>query len=291
MGDNRYKKINQVLWIVLLLNIFVALIKIITGYIIKSGSLTADGFHSMTDSSSNVIGLFGIKLASKPVDEDHPYGHKKFETMAGLFIAVFLLILAGKVIPDAARNLTHPAAPQVTVESIIALVITLAINILVSKYEFKQGLILESDILISDSKHTKSDIFISIGVIMTLIGIKLGLPPIIDPIISLVVAGFILYASYEIINSTGKILLDKVAIDEEKIRDIVMEFKEVKGCHKIRSRGRNDDIYIDLHILIDPGMSVEESHTLTHGIEMKMREEFNKNVQVIVHIEPYYEFH
>jgi cation diffusion facilitator family transporter len=89
--ENNFKRVQKVLFIILLANIFIAVLKIITGSIIKSASLTADGFHSLSDASSNIVGLIGIHFASKPKDEDHPYGHNKFETLAGLFISVMLI--------------------------------------------------------------------------------------------------------------------------------------------------------------------------------------------------------
>jgi len=171
-------------------------------------------------------------------------------------------------------------------ESLIVLIITLIINIVVSTTEYKKGKELNSQILISDSRHTKSDIFISLGVLVTLIGIKLGLPPIIDPMASLVVAAFIIHAGYEIFKETSDVLVDGVAIDPEEIRDIVLGFDEVIDVHKIRSRGNINDLYIDLHIVVDSKLDVESSHKLVHDIEDAIKEKINKNSQVIAHVEP-----
>ncbi len=288
MGKDNFKKIKQVLWIILFANLGVAVLKILIGSIIKSASMTADGFHSLTDGASNIIGLFGISIASKPIDEDHPYGHKKFETLAGLFIAGMLLFIGGKIIFDAISRFVHPVTPSVSFESIIVLLVTLGLNIFVCLYEYRQGKALNSYILISDSLHTRSDIYVSIGVLITLICVKLGLPTIIDPIASIIVAGFILHASYEIFVSTSGILVDKAAIDTQKVKEITMEFKEVKNVHKIRSRGSENELYVDMHVMTEPNMSVEDSHNLIHEIERKMKDKINKNVQVIVHIEPFY---
>jgi cation diffusion facilitator family transporter len=288
MTTDNYKKIRMVLWVILFANLGVALLKIIIGNLVKSASMTADGFHSLTDGSSNIIGLIGINFASKPVDEDHPYGHRKFETLAGLFIAGMLFFIGGKIIVDAVTRLIHPIAPQITIDSLIALLVTLGINIFVSTYEYRQGKKLNSYILVSDSMHTKSDIYVSIGVLATLVCIKLGLPIIIDPIASLVVSGFVLYASYEVFKSTSEVLVDKAMVDSEKVREIAMGFNQVMGVHKIRSRGAQNDIYVDMHILIEPQMSVEQSHMLIHDIEKKMQEDIDGGIQVIAHLEPFY---
>lgn len=287
MENINFKKIKTVLWIILFANLGVALLKIITGYRIKSNSLTADGFHSLTDGSSNIIGLIGIHFASKPVDEDHPYGHFKFETLAGLFIAMMLFVLGGRIILSAISNIIHPQMPQVSKESMIALILTLGINVFVTKYELNQGKKLNSSILIADSMHTRSDVFVSIGVLLTLIAIKLGAPPIIDTISSLAVSGFVLYASYEIFNDTCGVLIDRAAIDSNRVKDIVMKFDEVKDVHKIRSRGREDDIYVDLHIMVEPNTKVQDSHMLAHQIESRLCDDFQKIIHVIIHVEPF----
>ena len=202
-------------------------------------------------------------------------------------IAGMLVFIGIKIISEAAPRLMHPVIPQITAGSLVVLLFTLAVNILVSYFELNQGRKLKSDILISDSMHTRSDIYITVAVLVTLFGIKLGLPPIIDPIASFIVCGFIFYAAYKIFKSTSDILLDRAVVDENEIRDIVTSFSEVKDCHKIRSRGRADEIYIDLHIMVDPAISVEESHQLTHSIAGRINEKLNSRAHVSVHIEPF----
>lgn len=289
MENNSYKKVKQVLWIILFANFGVAMLKIIIGSAIKSASMTADGFHSLSDGASNIVGIIGISIASRPNDKSHPYGHKKFEIMASMFIGCMLIVIAGKIIFTSILRFTNVVEPSITVESLIVLIVTLIINIFVCTYENRVGKKLNSHILISDSMHTKSDIFVSIGVLFTLVGVKLGLPSIIDPIASLVVSGFIIYSAYEIFKSSTGVLVDKSTVDEEKIVEIVSSFKDVKGVHKIRSRGSESDMYVDMHILIDPYISIEKSHVLTHEIEDMIQTKINESSQVIVHLEPFYE--
>ncbi|MGE5630588.1 MAG: cation diffusion facilitator family transporter [Caulobacteraceae bacterium] len=289
MSEKNFGKIKRVLWIILFANFGVALLKIMIGNIIKSTSLMADGFHSFADGSSNIIGLIGIGLAAKPVDNDHPYGHRKFETLASLFIAGMLIFISGKIITEAVSRFLHPVIPQITMESLITLLVTLGVNIFVSTYEYRAGKKLGSYILMSDSLHTRSDIYVSIGVLLTLICVRRGVPILIDPIASLAVSGFIIHAAYEIFMSTSGILVDKIAVDTEKIKDVTMRFDQVKDVHKIRSRGSESDMYVDMHVMVEPNISVEESHLLTHEIEKRIQEEINSNAQVIVHLEPYYD--
>ncbi|MER0278948.1 cation diffusion facilitator family transporter [Clostridioides difficile] len=287
--DN-YKKVKQVLWIILFANFAVALLKIVIGNQIKSYSMTADGFHSLSDGASNIVGLIGIFFASKPKDKNHPYGHKKFEIITSLFISGMLFIIAIKIILSAVSRISNPITPSITIESLIALVITLFINIFVCMYEYRIGTKLNSYVLISDSLHTRSDIFVSLGVLVTLIGVKLGFPVIIESIVPIIISAFIIYSAYGIFKPSIGILVDRVAVDEDYIREIVFEFNEVRDVHNIRSRGSKSSIYIDMHVMVDPFISIEQSHDLTHKIEKQIQEEINENAQVIVHIEPFYSF-
>lgn len=287
MENSIFQNVKKVLLIILAANFLIAFLKIIIGTIVNSTSILADGFHSLSDGSSNIVGLIGINFASKPKDKEHPYGHYKFETLAGLFISFMLLSVGLKVIFNAIERFKNPVVMNISTESLILLIIALAINIYISKTEYEKGVELKSSILISDSMHTKCDIYISMGVLFTLAAIKIGVPPIIDPIASLVVSVLIIHAAYEIFKENADILVDKTAVSTEEIRNLVMSFDLVKGTHKIRSRGNNNFLYIDLHILVEPDLSIEKSHILIHDIEEAIKNKINNNAQIMAHIEPY----
>lgn len=286
--EENYEKVKFVLWVILFANLGVAATKIIVGYLMNSISLSTDGIHSLSDGLSNIVGLIGITIASKPVDKNHPYGHKKSEIIASLFIGAMLLFLGLNTLFSGVNRFIHPEEINITLISLISLLITICINIYVMIYESRSGKKYNSFILVSDSIHTKSDILISVGVLISLIGIKLGLPQMIDPIISIVISAFILRASYEIFKESIGILLDEAVIEEDKIIELLGSFTEVKGIHKIRSRGSASDMYVDMHIMIDANTTTEEAHRLSHNIEKKIKENINKNCQVIIHVEPYY---
>lgn len=285
--EYNYKSINKVLWLVLLANLVVAAMKIAIGKAIGSASILADGFHSLTDGSSNIIGLIGVRIASKPVDKCHPYGHRKFETLAGLFISVMLFIIGLNIVYEGIYRIINPNMPDVTLESIIVQVFTIIVNIIICAYEYSMGKRFKSGILISDSMHTRSDIFVSPGVLATIIGIKLGLNSILDLIVSFIVAAFILRAAYEVYKYNRDILVDRAAVNDEEIRRICLDFDEIKDIYRIRSRGIEEDIHVDMHILMDPNISIEKSHELIHKMEEKMERSLNKNVQLFAHIEPF----
>lgn len=289
MDNLKFNEVSKILWIILFANLFVAMAKIILGSIIKSASVTADGFHSLADSSSNIIGLIGIGIASKPVDEDHPYGHKKFETLTSLFIVGMLFYIGTKIIIGSIHKFLNPEIPEISTIALIVMIITLGINIFVSTYEYKKGKELNSMILISDSVHTRSDIYITLGVITTLIALKLGAPPIIDPIASIVVSLFILHAAYRIYKEASGILVDSAAVDEQIIKNIVMSHNRVFGVHNIRSRSSMDVIHIDMHVLADSNLSLKEAHKIAHEIEVHLQNDINSNIEALIHMEPYEE--
>ena len=281
-----YGKIRLVLMIVLALNWSVAIAKIIFGLGSRSTSMTADGFHSLSDGASNIIGLIGIHFASKAKDIDHPYGHKKYETFFSLGIAFLLFLVAIGIIHESLGRFNNAIALNITPASFIVMVITIMVNFIVMRYESKKGIELKSDILLSDSMHTRADIFTSVSVIMALIAIEMGFP-LLDPVTSIIISVFIAYSGYKIVRQSSMILCDSAAIvDLKQIVDIVLSVEGVKTCHKIRTRGRPDDIYIDLHVQVNGDMPIGSAHKISYAIEDAIKKSLPQVVDIVVHIEP-----
>jgi cation diffusion facilitator family transporter len=260
--------------------------KIIYGLLSRCSSMSADGFHSLSDGTSNIICLIGIHFASQPKDKDHPYGHRKYETFFSLGIAGLLFFLAFQLVEESIARIRHPILPQIDIRSFVVMATTLAINIWVMRYEYKKGKELQSDILISDSLHTKADIFTSISVIVTLIAVKLGYP-IIDPIATILIALFIAHAGFDIVRESSRVLCDTAPIvDIKKIADIVLSIEGIKACHKIRTRGRPDEVYVDLHAQVRPDMHIERAHQISYTIEDTIKRLIPEVAEVVVHMEP-----
>ena len=282
----RFRDIRHILLIILALNWVVALAKIFYGYVTNFTSMMADGFHSLADGASNVIGLIGITLARRPPDKDHPYGHKKYETLFAMAIAGMLFFVCFNIFSEGIKRLHSHAAPQIDAVSMIVMLITMFINIFVMTYEYRAGKRLNSDILVSDSLHTKADIFTSASVIIAMIVIKLGYP-ILDPIVTIMIAFFIAYAAFSIAKDSSKVLCDEIVIsDDKRIADVVMTVKGVMACHKIRTRGRVDDIHVDLHVQVSPYMHVDRAHDISFRIEGAIKSCISGVTDVVVHIEP-----
>jgi cation diffusion facilitator family transporter len=285
MKDNHWGKIRQVLIWVLVLNWFVAILKLIFGYVVKSQSMVADGFHSFSDGASNIVGLVGIWYASFPRDKDHPYGHKKYETFAAIIIALLLFLVCINIARESMLRFFHQLSPQIGIYSFAVMALTMAINFVVMRYEYKRGMALHSDILVSDSMHTKADLLTSVSVIVSFIFIKIGYP-VFDAIFAIVIAIFIGHAGYEILRNSSKVLCDQAAVDPLVIKKVVMATRGVVQCHKIRTRGREDDIHIDLHVLLDDKTSLREAHEISYEIEGNIKKQIPGVADVVVHIEP-----
>jgi len=153
------------------------------------------------------------------------------------------------------------------------------------KYEYKKGSELSSDVLVCDSIHTKSDMFVSGAVIVTLISTKLGFP-IIDTIVAFIIGILIARAGFEILKKSSDVLCDGEAIEKAKIAKVVSGISEVKSIHKIRTRERQDDVHVDLHVAVNTDMHVDAAHELSHRISDTLKEKIPGITDVIVHIEP-----
>ena len=283
--DN-YGKIRNILVFVLVLNWVVAFLKVIVGHTIKSASMLSDGYHSFSDGASNIIGIIGISVAVRPKDAQHPYGHKKYETFTAILIAALLFIIAFHIIHDTLERFRTPhSAPQATAYGFGVMLLTLAINVTVMAYEYRMGKKLNSDILVADSFHTRSDILTSLAVIGSLVGVKIGYP-ILDPLCSLIIALCIAYTAFTILSSSSKVLCDTAIVDIRNIEAIVNGIDGVIECHNIRTRGRADDIYLDLHVLVNKDMPVAQADTLSDKIEEEIKAKLRGVSDVVVHMEP-----
>ena len=281
----RFKKIQRILVLVLFLNLVVAFAKIIYGTLTGTLSMTADGYHSLFDGVSNIIGLVGSFIAARPPDKEHPYGHHKYETVASVFIALLLLYVGFEIFRNALDRFLVQSMPEVTAISFLVIIGTMCINYMVTRYEYRQGLALRSQVLIADSLHTRSDLYVSLSVIVSLAAVKLGFP-LLDPLIALLISFLIFRAGIRIIRENSKVLLDMSRLEEQEICNLVMGVEGVLGCHKIRTRGGMGDIRIDMHVLVQPDMPLEDAHLIAHRVSKMLKAEYNDITDVVVHLEP-----
>ncbi len=277
--------VRKVLVITLVLNAGVAVAKIFYGYVTNSIAMTSDGFHSLFDGVSNVIGLIGIWIASNPPDEKHPYGHKKYETLFTIIIAVMIFATCFQILRKVYLSFFYDHRTIVTGTSFLVMLITMGINIFVMFYESKKGRQLCSEFLIADAMHTKSDIFASVSVIASLLFTKFGFRHA-DTIVGFIITFFIARIGSKILKDASNILVDTVCIDNAAVRAVVNGVSGVKGCHEIRSRGTVNEVYLDLHVLVKNSMPLEEAHGIADNIEEEIKKTFPAVVDIVVHVEP-----
>ena len=258
------------------------------GYFSGAVSILSDGFHSLADASSNVVALVGVSAAQRPADENHPYGHRKYQTMASVAILMFMLLVLSEVARNAIAHLRAPAMPTVLPAGIITMVATLVINVFVVRYESRAGRRLrqrssrcrcqahQERRLDDDRRPGGAD------------GRCAGYP-VLDPIAGLVVSVFIGYACWQIAREASGVLADEIVLAEEHIRSVVQSVPGVIGCEKIRTRGPADNVFVDLHLWIDARTPLGEAHALSHVVKDRLMARFPEIVDVVIHIEPPHE--
>jgi len=282
---DRTTAVIRVLIYTLIANAAVAVAKMVYGYHTDSIAMVSDGFHSLFDGISNVIGLVGVWIASHPPDRDHPYGHRKYETIFTIAIAVMIFLTCYQILRKVYESFLGEHRVAVTPFSFGVMILTMAVNMVVMMYEMKRGRELKSDFLIADARHTRSDMLASIAVIISLILTALGYRRI-DAIIGIIITVFIARIGIGILKAASDILVDTVCIDTSAIGNVVNQVEGVRGCHDIRTRGTEDSVFLDLHVLVDPAISVERSHRIADMVESSIKERFPSVVDIVVHIEP-----
>lgn len=280
----RARAISRVLWVVLVLNLAVAAAKLAVGFTISSLAMIADGFHSLLDGTSNVIGLVGVHLANRPPDENHHYGHQKYEAFAALGISLLLGITALEVVQAGVDRLLGDGRPLPTVVGIVVMAVTMGVNYTVTRYEQRRGRELQSSILLADSAHTRSDIFVSLSVIAGLAAVWMGIYWL-DVIVAFLIAGLIIYIAYGVLRRTTFELTDTAVLSPEEIEEEVMGVPEVVSATNIRSRGAPPNVFIDLEIQLDPDFPLWKAHRIAHVVMDRCRHRFQA-ADVIVHAEP-----
>lgn len=280
-------RVQRVFVIVLILNVAVAVVKAVFGIMAGSVSMVADALHSGFDSFSNVVGIVAMHLAGKPPDPEHPYGHGKIETLGTLVIGAMLLLTAAGILLEGYGRLITPITPEITPITVGVMVGTLITNIIVSTYERRKGEEYQSQILIADSLHTRSDVFVSTAVLGGFLAIRLGYPAA-DPIIALGIGLLIARMGIGILYGAAEVLIDSMNLpcDPALVRAVVMDTPGVAGYHDFRCRGKPGEIFADIHVTVDPALSIARAHAISEEVERRLKETVPGLAEVVVHIEP-----
>ncbi len=276
------------------MNIALAVAKVIAGVLGRSGAMVADAVHSLSDLASDVVVILFVKLASKPKDEDHHYGHGKYETLATTIIGLALAVVGIGILSDSAIRIAGALRGEALDQPRLIALVVAAISILAKEILYRQtlkvGRIAESPAVIANAWHHRSDALSSIG---TLVGVGcayfLGEEwRIADPIAAIVVAGLILKVAIDLIKVGIDELLERSLPEEQQkeILAIICTNPQIATPHNLRTRRIGNSIAIEVHIRVDGSMSVNDSHLLTIEIENNLRERFGEGSIISIHVEP-----
>jgi len=286
--NQRQKKIRSVTLWGALLNIVLMILKLLSGILVRSSALIADGVHSLSDLATDIVVLIGTRLSHRPPDDTHPYGHGKMETIASQLIALVLLVISFGLIWAAGTSIyrheqNYPGYMVLVIAAVS--VISKEIIFIITR---KISRITGSVALYANAWHHRSDSFSSVAVLIggmvSLFGWGYA-----DQVATIVV-GFMIMGVGGKIFFKGLIELSEHAADSEsiqKIEKVLSEEKGVSSWHALRTRTLGAELFIDVHVLVDPRLSVLESHDISVKIENKIRNKLSKPVNVLVHIEPH----
>jgi cation diffusion facilitator family transporter len=284
-GNDRNSSVQKVLVRVLIANLAVTILKITIGILTGVLAVVADGFHSLVDSSSNLIGLAAIRLAGRPADERHPYGYQRYETLGALSIGVLMLVAAWEIASAIVERYLGGGEPEVNLISFGLVMLTFPVNLLVVVLEKRSGQRLQSDILLADARHTQTDLYVTGSVLLSLVGIYLGWKWL-DLVVATVVVVLIVRSAFDILRDASLWLTDRVVVDEEEVADVTYSVPGVLFVHRIRSRGTPESAFVDLHVKVSPGMSTSRAHAIASEVERRLIAEIEPVREALVHIEP-----
>jgi len=246
-------------------------------------SVIADSLDSLFDGLSNLIGLAGLYVASKPPDAEHPYGHRKFETIAALSIAFLLFYTVLQLLETAWERWNSNVLPQVNIWTGIAMLSGMLIQGFVSVYELRKGRNLRSELLVADALHTRASLLVSFSVLVGLFLVRMGYPKA-DPLLAAFVAVMIAKIGVDILRETLPVLVDRAAVDPRQIAGEVEQVGGIESFHRVRSRGAIGDAAVDLHIRVSPEKTLQEANAIADEVRRRLLAQEGIN-DVTVHIE------
>ncbi|MCC2615912.1 cation diffusion facilitator family transporter [Aestuariibacter halophilus] len=276
------RQVKRVLIIEGSVNAMLALVKFVVGLITGSAALVADALHSLTDLVNNVFAWLAVNLAAQPADDDHPYGHQKFESLAVFGLAVLLSVVAIEVFINALKRIGEPV--EQNLPGLIILVLALGVNLSLSLWEQRWAKRLDSSLLSADASHTFSDVLTSVAV---LIGWQLAAMGYywLDTVFATVVSVLILILAYRLFMRAIPTLVDQQLDNHQRVSDTVSAVEEVQSVRQLRARKQGKGYVADITVGVDPQLSVEQAHGIADEIERTLAERFNI-FDVTVHIEP-----
>ena len=290
MEKDFQKTANTVSIVTIIGNVILSVFKFLAGFVAHSHAMISDAIHSASDVFSTIVVIIGIKLASKEPDKEHPYGHERLECVTAIILAIILFITGLKIGVDALENIFQGNQSELAVPGVLALVA--AIVSIVSKesmfwYTRYYAKRIDSDALMADAWHHRSDAFSSIGALIGIGGARLGFP-IMDPLASLFIFWFIAKAALDIFKDAIDKMIDHSCDEETEkhIRECVMKNENVIGIELLKTRIFGNKIYVDVEIQVDSIYTLEEAHLIAKDVHNTIEETFPKVKHIMVYLTP-----
>lgn len=292
--NSREKEIFRVTLVGSIVNLLLLIFKFVAGIMGRSAAMVADAVHSLSDFVTDIIVIVFVKISGKPEDDNHRYGHGKYETLATAMIGVALFVVGIGLLVNGATKIYEvingAILPAPSMIALIAAVVSIVAKELIYRYTVRAGKKLNSQAVIANAWHHRSDAFSSIGTVIGIGGaIFLGERwRILDPIAAVAISGFILKVAIDLIKPCLDELLERSlpADTERKIMDIIESFPEISSPHHLRTRRIGSHIAIEVHVRLDGKMSLEEAHAVVTMVERRLKDEFGPDTHIGIHMEP-----
>lgn len=286
--QQRYKDVRKVTLMGSALDFMLGAAKIAVGGLANSQALIADGVHSFSDLLTDFMVLYAAKHSHKAADEDHPYGHGRIETLATVSLGIILIIIALGIAYSSIQRLSDPGILlDLSTLALLVALISVISKEWIYRYTIAAARRLRSDMLMANAWHSRSDAFSSIVVVLGIAGVMLGYP-YLDAVAAVVVAAMIAKIGSDLVRSSTRELID-TALDPEKIKTIQKHIHAVSGVrsvHTLRSRKSAGDAFVDVHIQVDPRLSVSEGHQIGDAVRRRLMNHVDEVTDVTVHIDP-----
>ena len=286
--DARYREVRKVTLIGSVVDLLLGILKVVIGYLAHSQALVADGIHSFSDLFTDFLVLFAAKHAHREADDEHPYGHGRIETVATVALGVALVLVAVGISYDAVRRLMEPGlllhpGPL----ALVVALVSVASKEIIYQYTARAAKRLRSKMLLANAWHSRSDAISSVIVVIGVVGTMAGFP-YLDAFAAIAVALMIAKIGWDLLWKSLQELIDTALAPAEvdEIRDTIMSVNGVRACHMLRTRHSGSDVLADVHILVDPALSVSEGHQIGEAVRHRLIETNEDVTDVTVHIDP-----
>jgi cation diffusion facilitator family transporter len=281
------RQIKSVTYLGMAVNIALSVLKVAIGLSAASLALIADGIHSLSDIATDVAVLLGLRLGSKEPDQSHPYGHGRAETFSGGLVALILIVVGGAMIYYATLAIAKDKITTPRFGILIAAVISIAAKEWLYRITQKAAIQSHSPALYANAWHHRSDAFSSVAVLIGFISLKFGFGHG-DQVAAIAVGMMIIWVGVRIVSDAFRELAE-AAVDPdtiEHIKEVINSDSSIRQWHKLRTRMVGREVFLDLHILVDPDLKITAAHEIAESLEKTLDEQITRPINITVHVEP-----